>query len=500
MAKKIIMDRATERLFKILSVGYITIVAFETMAVTTAMPTIAKDLDGQNLYALAMGVVLATQLMTTAIAGPWSDTKGPHSCLYTGVFLITIALTLCTLAPNMHIFVIGRAIEGLGAGLTLVPLYTMVGNTVEPERQPSFFTAFAAAWVLPSLFGPVLAGFIVEHFSWRLVFAIAPILTVIVLPIFIRGMQSVPDIEREHAKLRLGRTAAPSCLAGIGIATLQVVSGTESGAFTWTVFVTIAIATATTFVFVTPLLPGGTFLARRGLPSTVLTRMFINGAFVSIEMFLPLQLQEVHGWSPTEAGLILSVGSITWAVGSWISGRVRDHEKRAQLPFLGTAIGFVGLLAVVIGCLESVSGLVVIAGWFVTGLGIGAAYPALTVHALAISSLENQGRASSSLQIADTMGGALGAAIIGIVYSLISPPISTGLFVGFAIMAACVALSIFTARRVQPREGSNAATRFENADSDPQTEAPRVRFLDRHANERRAARFRDRLRRREPRR
>ncbi|SDE33985.1 Predicted arabinose efflux permease, MFS family [Actinobaculum suis] len=495
MAEKIVLDRATERLFKALSVGYITIVAFESLAVTTAMPTITTDLAGHNLYALAMGVVLATQLMTTALAGPWSDTKGPHSCLYTGVALVTIGLLICTFAPTMPIFVIGRAVEGLGAGLTIVPLYTMVGNTVAPDRQPAFFTAFAAAWVLPSLFGPALAGFIVQHFSWRWVFGIAPVITIVALPIFIRGMQSVPDIERENSNLRLGRTAVPSILAGVSIATLQVMSGTEKADFTWTVGITIAISAIATFLFASALLPGGTFIGRRGLPATVLTRMFINGCFVSIEMFLPLQLQEVHGWTPIEAGLILSVGSITWAIGSWISGRFHDPHLRSRLPFWGTLTGFIGLWAVVIGCLETVSGLVVIAGWFVTGLGIGLAYPALTVHALAISSLENQGRASSALQIADTMGGAVGAAILGIAYALFSPPVDIALFTGFAIITLLCGVGVLTAARISPQRGSRAAERIATADSDPEEEGPMVPPLDRHGHERRIARIRDRLRR-----
>ncbi|MDY5131883.1 MFS transporter, partial [Actinotignum timonense] len=98
-----------ERLFRIFSVGFISLVAFESMAVTTAMPTVARAFDGQNLYALALGVVLAAQLMTTALAGEWSDSKGPHSCLYTGVVLLTVGLTICTVSPSMEIFVAGRA-------------------------------------------------------------------------------------------------------------------------------------------------------------------------------------------------------------------------------------------------------------------------------------------------------------------------------------------------------------------------------------------------------
>ena len=73
------LSPTNERLLKWLSVVLISLIAFETLAVATAMPTVDRALEGENLYSLVMGVVMAKQLMTTALAGPWSDHRSPQS-------------------------------------------------------------------------------------------------------------------------------------------------------------------------------------------------------------------------------------------------------------------------------------------------------------------------------------------------------------------------------------------------------------------------------------
>ena len=183
-------------------------------------------------------------------------------------------------------------------------------------------------------------------------------------------------------------------------------SGTEPDEFTPLILLIIAVSAILTFVFMKPLLPAGTFTAKRGLPSTVLLRGLANGTFIGVETFLPLLLQLVHGWDPASAGLVLTVGSITWAIGSAVSGRITDQAKRAQLPVIGTLVQLVGTAITFAGVFEGVPGAAIIIGWTITGLGIGLIYPTMTVHALAMTKTRNKGKTSSALQMAATLGGA----------------------------------------------------------------------------------------------
>ena len=164
-----------------LTVGAVSLVslwAFEAMAVATAMPTVAAALDGLAGYALAFGLPLATSVIGMVVSGVWSDARGPAAPMRTGVAAFVAGLLVAGLAPSMPVLVAGRALQGLGSGLLIVALYVVVGRCVPPDRRPRIFAAFAAAWVLPSVVGPPLAGLIVEHLDWRWVFLLAAALAV----------------------------------------------------------------------------------------------------------------------------------------------------------------------------------------------------------------------------------------------------------------------------------------------------------------------------------
>lgn len=454
-SERAFLEGPQERLLKWLAVGLISLVAFEALAVATAMPTVVRSLEGQNLYALAMGITMATQLIATALAGPWSDTRSPQSCLYAGVALFVLGLTICTLSPSMYIFVLGRGIQGFGGGLSMVPLYTIIGNHVHPSRQPPFFAAFAAAWVLPALIGPGIAGLVVQYASWRLIFGFVPVVFLLAFPVLVKVTSALPRTEPAESEGSTKRRMLLAIGAGISVALLQVMSGTEPDSFTPPIFLVIAVSAVLTFAFMKPLLPVGTFSARRGLPSTVLLRGLANGAFIGVETFLPLLLQLVHGWEPAGAGLVLTVGSITWAIGSAVSGRIADREVRVKLPVVGTVIQLVGSVVTFAGVFEGVPGAVIIIGWTITGLGIGLVYPTMTVHALAMTRTKNKGKTSSALQMADTLGAAFCVAAAGIAYALVLPNLSPAFAAAVGLMIVILVMAVPIAGRTRPYPGSD---------------------------------------------
>lgn len=454
---RVFLSDTQERLLKWLSVGLISVIAFEALAVATVMPTVVRELNGTHLYALAMGVVMATQLMTTALAGAWSDSAGPTSCLYSGIALFGAGLIVCTVSPSMEAFVIGRAIQGLGGGLCVVPLYTLIGHHVRPAHQPQFFAAFAAAWVLPALIGPAIAGLIVSHTSWRVVFGMVPALLLVALPILFITLRQLPRKPPVAAPAGVHRTVILACIAGAAIAVLQIASGTEPGAFTPLTIAAIACGCLIVALSVRPLLPPGTLSARRGLGSTVLVRGITNGTFIGVETFLPLLLQDVHHWSVTEAGLVLTVGSITWALGSGLAGRITRASIRERIPWTGAILQMVGFIVTILGSFATVSGSVVVLGWFVTGFGIGLIYPTMTVHALAMTPVARQGATSSALQLADTVGAAFCVAAAGLAYAAVMPAIPDAFVAALALMGAVMAIGVAVSRRVAPTPGSEQA-------------------------------------------
>ena len=102
--------------------GLIAFVAFEAMAVATVMPTVARDLDGLDLFALAFAAPLASGVVGMVAAGMWSDRTGPVVPLLASMALFSLGLLVCGLAPDMEVLLVGRVLQGLGGGALSVGL------------------------------------------------------------------------------------------------------------------------------------------------------------------------------------------------------------------------------------------------------------------------------------------------------------------------------------------------------------------------------------------
>ena len=148
----------------------IFLAAFEAMAVTTIMPLVATDLDGEALFALAFAVPLAAGIIGMVIAGNWTDRSGPLPSLITSAVLFVVGLVIAGTAVNMEVFIVGRFVHGLSGAAVIVPLYVIVGRVYPEHLRARVFAGFAAAWVIPSIVGPALAGVVAEALSWHWVF------------------------------------------------------------------------------------------------------------------------------------------------------------------------------------------------------------------------------------------------------------------------------------------------------------------------------------------
>jgi MFS family permease len=121
------------------------------------------------------------------------------------------------LAPTMTLMVMGRAMQGFGAGVLYVALYVIVGRVYPQELHPRVFAAFAAAWVLPSVIGPAIAGLLVQFVSWRAVFLGVVLLTIpsvfLVRPA-LRGISTPPSEQVRPSDDTRGRTPAAAAFFG----------------------------------------------------------------------------------------------------------------------------------------------------------------------------------------------------------------------------------------------------------------------------------------------
>ena len=272
------------------SVLLITLVAFEELAATTIMPAVVESFDAAAWYPIASGAALATQLSATVVAGALAEWKGPRFVLLAGLVLFAVGLVVCAAGSNIVIFVVGRALQGLGGRPPHRAALRPRGFGRLPATPPHILRSFSLAWVLPSLVGPAIAGHVTQEWGWRYVFGVVPLfVAVAALPIaYVLRSLPVAQGQRSPVLASLSRDAG---LVGLGVMLLQLAGALSSPAAQFGVF---ALGACITACALPRLLPRGTFMSRRGMPSAILARLSAMASQVGLAVMIPLILQRVH--------------------------------------------------------------------------------------------------------------------------------------------------------------------------------------------------------------
>lgn len=436
------------------TVVLIFLAATEALAVTTVMPVVAIDLHGEALFAVAFSATLATSVIGMVSVGAWSDRSGPRGPLYTAVALFALGLIISGLALDMHAFIIGRLIQGLGAGGQTVALYVVVARIYPPKLHGPIFAAYAAAWVVPSMVGPYLAGAVTELLHWRWAFLGVAVLTTAAFALVatrLRGVSMQVDLGEAVAVLT-GRESRPGgvvtrMLLAVVVAVCAVVVGLSADAPPVVGGPTALGAVVIIVCALLPLLPKGTQRAAPGLPSVVLMRAVAAGAFFTAEAYVPKLLIDRFDFSPSAAGLALTLGAIGWSGASAVQGKYGDRLGSTRIAWVAVLLILLGVGGVLAVIVTAANPLVVVVAWGFAGAGMGLLYPRLTVLTLAYSTKINEGFNSAALSIADATGSAVTIAVAGLAFALL-PLAGSGYITVYLMCAALLLLALLPGMRM----------------------------------------------------
>lgn len=437
----------------------IAFVAFEAMAVTTVMPTVARALDGEALYALTFAAPLACGVLGTVAAGMWSDRRGPALPLVVAMVLFSAGLLVCAAAPTMEVLLAGRVLQGLGGGALTVGLYVLVGIVFPAALRPAVFASFAAAWVLPALFGPAVAALVADALGWRWVFGGAVLLVAAAALLIAPALRSTGRPRRPGGAAAaaddadgadIGASTAPrgslvwAAVAAVAVLALELLGsepGTALGAGLALVLVVVSLRR---------LLPPGTLVGRRGLPSVIATRGLLSASFFCAEAYIVYVLQEQWGLSPGRAGIALTFVGITWAAASQVQARLGSRVSDVTAMRVGTALVLAGVAALALSVELHLPALVTGASYVLAGAGMGFGYPRTSVAMLAVSSDRDRGFNSSALTIADSLGAALALSVSGVVFAASQRAGQDPFLAVFVLGGLIAALGVVAAARTQP--------------------------------------------------
>lgn len=421
--------------------------AFESVATATAMPVIAQALDALDGYTWAFTAFVVASLLGMVAAGVWSDAGGPRTPTIVGVLAFTVGSVISGAANALGALIVGRVIQGIGAGAVVVAVYVIIARTYPDDLRPRAFSALAAAWVLPALIGPPIAGWLADSVTWRAVFWLVPLLVVWPLVIIMRHLPHDVGTRITGSgweRVRMGALAAAGLFAVQDGALREAVIGVPE----------VLVGLTAVAIGTRALLPPRSLTFGRGLPTTIMMRGLLASAFFSAEVFVPLALVQLRGATTTQAGMSLAVAAVTWAAGSALQGRMDAAADRSRFVQVGAALVAISIALVPVALSDAIPSFWAVAiVWAVGAFGMGLSIPSVSVQAMRLTSERTQGMTSAGLQLIDAACVVIGAAAVGVIYSIAQrgEAVSWTTFTVIYLLSAVIALAAAVlAPRMQP--------------------------------------------------
>jgi len=389
----------------------VTLIAFEAMAVSAALPTAARSVHGLGSFGWAFTGFLVANVVGMVTSGQLSDTRGPRLPLVAGLLAFLVGLALSGTATTMVQLVAGRVVQGLGGGLIVTAIYVIAGQVYPEQLRPALFAATSSAWVVPSLVGPGVSGLLTQHASWRWVFlGLLPFAVVAgaLLGPILRTLHP-PAVRSVGRSGRIGWAVAVAA----GIAALEQAGQHPSPA-------TLALGAAGLVLLIAglrPLLPRGTFRLQPGVAAPVALRGLLAGTFFGVESLIPLSLSVQHGYGATAAGLPLAVSGFTWSAGSWWQGRVDDAAqpgRRVVLVRAGFVLNAAAAAVMALAAVPALPGWLAYPSWLLAGLGAGLTMSSVSVLMLKYTTDADRGADSAALQLSDATASAITTGLAGV--------------------------------------------------------------------------------------
>ncbi|HLJ90986.1 MAG TPA: MDR family MFS transporter [Candidatus Angelobacter sp.] len=398
--------------------------AVDQTIVGTAMPRIISELNGFDRYPWVTTAYLLTSTIAVPIFAKLSDMYGRKVFFLAGTILFVLSSALCGAAGQMPHFpgdgmmqlIVFRGLQGVGAGMVIGLLFTIIGDIFSPAERARYQGLFAGVWGLASIIGPTIGGWITDHYSWRWTFYVnLPVGALAVLAILLE----LPDF-RPHGVRRvidwLGLLTLIGCLVPLLLALTWVTEyGWASPRVVWLLMTAFVMLGA--FIFcelraVEPFVPLSLF--REPVIVVASIAVFIVGVgLFGVILYVPLFMQGVLGVSATRSGSLLTPLLVGAVVGSMSSGQIITLMGRYKpIALLGSSLAAVGMFLMTLMDKNTTNGEVV-RNMIITGVGMGLIQPIYTLVVQNVAPTAHRGAATASTQFFRSIGSTVGVAVFG---------------------------------------------------------------------------------------
>ncbi len=413
--------------------------ALDQTVVGTALPRIVAQLHGIDRYSWVVTAYILASMTMIPLVGKLSDQFGRKWFLLSGTVLFLLGSVLAGAAQSMDQLILFRAVQGLGSGIGIALIATVMADLFPPDQRAKWSGLFGLVYGVSSLSGPVIGGWLTEHgpllgrivteqTRWRWIFYInvpVGLIAVAALLIFLPATLSIRTSTWNGWKSvrQIDFLGATFCAAATICLLLGLTWGGEQIS-AWTSPRVLAMLAAGILLLVLflfterkasePILPLDLF--RNSIFSVSATLALLqNMTLLGLALYLPLFFQGVLAIAPTSAGLIMTPFSVSMVVGAILSTQVIGRLKRYRV------VGIVAALLMSIGAflitrMTPGTGIALAISILVlTGIGIG---PFFSLPMVAVQNAlppDQLGVSTAGLRYLGQLGASLGIAIVGTV-------------------------------------------------------------------------------------
>ena len=433
----------------------VVIAAFDSTIVSTTLPRVAQALDGMGLYAwVGTGYFLASAV-AILIFGRLGDLFGRKSLMLASIAIISVGAGLAALSQTMSQLIAFRVLQGIGNGMMTATAFAAPADLFpDPKRRVRWMAMLSASFAVASGVGPVLGGAVTQALGWRAAFLVTPITGIIALYLLKRHF---PDIRPEHdarqRKIDWAGAALLTLAVGAPLAGLELlVAGAGGIPVGWAIALLLAgFASALLLIPVerraaTPIFPLH-ILRPRQSQLLNLAGMLTGAVMFILIFYIPLLLQDVLGYSPTHAGLLMTPMVACMPLGSIVNGRAFPRLAAPQrLMMVGSALLAAGCGMAIAFSASSPTWWVLLA-LSLAGFGLGFLLPNFTLFMQMQSPRQDVGVASALIQTTRALGSAVGTALVGM--AIAHGSISVGLRVSLVVCVALCGAVAWLASKIQ---------------------------------------------------
>ncbi len=403
--------------------------ALDQNIVGTALPHIVTDLHGNGLYTWVVTAYLLTSTITVPLYGKLSDVYGRKILLFIGITIFLVGSLLAGLSQDMTELILFRGLQGLGAGALFPIALAVIGDLFTPRERGRYQGLFGAVFGLSFILGPFIGGYLTDNISWHWVFYVnmpvgfaALAVIAVALPNF-HPNTGVTARDLDYLGIALFTGGVVPLLLGL---TNKGLTNSHGQLNNWTDprvggLIVLSLVLLTAFLWVEqhakqPIIPLNLFKNRTYAATNLATFVVAFGMFASI-IFLPRYYQSVKGISATQSGYMiwpLLVGLIGGSVGT---GILISRMGRYKVVLL------ISMTILIVGSYLMTRLTTTTSDWalwswmFLMGLGIGPSMSGFTVVVQNSAPPKQLGTATSTLTFLRQVGGSVGLAIAGTLFS-----------------------------------------------------------------------------------